>query len=175
VAGALPLFVLTFAAPLTLAGQVAATALEGLSCATLAALIASVTPRGVLRAGIAAMALVDSALVLSHVLQQPNAVLNAAAPTAGLPQLQRAVLGSAVMGYGDLFAAALVGATLSAEGLRRRGALLLLAAALAFGVLFAVLDELPATVPPALALAAALGWFGSWSTGRIDRRGEASA
>jgi hypothetical protein len=154
--GAVPLVALAFLAPRTLAGGVAATVLEGLSCATLAALLASVAPRDVLRAGILAMALVDSALVVSDLLQQPNSVLNAAAPGGGLPQLQRALVGSAVMGYGDLFAAALLGSTLHREGLRGRGALLLFAMALAFGALFNVVDELPATVPCALALIVAL-------------------
>jgi hypothetical protein len=80
-------------------------------------------------------------------------VLNAAAPGGGLPQLQRIELGSAVMGYGDLFAAALLGAILAVRAARQRaGALLTTALALAFGCLFFVVDELPATVPVAGAL-----------------------
>ena len=52
---------------------------------------------------------------VSDLLQAPNDALNAAAPVAHLPQLQRAVFGSAVMGYGDLFVAALLGALLASQ------------------------------------------------------------
>ncbi len=60
------------------------------------------------------MALADSALVISDLLQRPNNALNAAHPAAGLPQLQSAVVGSAVMGYGDLFIAGVLGGLLAA-------------------------------------------------------------
>lgn len=59
------------------------------------------------------------------------------------------------MGYGDLFVAAVLGALLAAAMGRRwqlRGALLTALFALGFDLLFFVLDELPATVPPALTL-----------------------
>ena len=44
------------------------------------------------RAGIIAMALADTALVVSDLLQRPNNALNAAHPAAGLPRLQSAAL-----------------------------------------------------------------------------------
>ena len=103
--------------------------------------------------GIIAIALADSALVVSDLLQRPNNALNAAHPVAGLPQLQDAVFGSAVMGYGDLFVAAALGALLavSAQGsLQLRGAALAASLAVAFDLLFFLVDELPATVPVAL-------------------------
>jgi hypothetical protein len=57
------------------------------------------------------------------------------------------------MGYGDVFAAALLGAILAARPARQRAsALLTTALAIAFGCLFFVVDELPATVPLACAL-----------------------
>ena len=57
------------------------------------------------------------------------------------------------MGYGDLFVAALLGAVLARRVARQRvGALLTLALAGLFDLLFFVLNELPATVPVALAL-----------------------
>jgi hypothetical protein len=152
---AVPLLVVTIAAQGSFAGELAGTLLEALSCVTLACLIAAVAPRLWLRAGIVVMAVSDAILILSHQLQQPNALLVAATPGSGLPQLQRSVVGSAVMGYGDLFAAALLGATLAAERRSGRGALALLVFGIAFGGLFWVLDELPATVPVALALGAA--------------------
>ena len=155
----LPLFALAWADRGGLAGEAAALALSALSCAALGALLAAVTPPRWLAAGIVAMALADSALVISDLLQKPNDALNAARPAAHLPQLQSAVLGSAVMGYGDLFVAAALGGLLAATAARSlqwRVAALAATLALAFDLLFFVIDELPATVPVALALVLAL-------------------
>ena len=63
------------------------------------------------------------------------------------------MFGSAVMGYGDLFVAALFGALLAAQPrLALRGAALAgVVGAAASDPLFLVVDELPATVPIAIA------------------------
>jgi hypothetical protein len=151
--GAVPLFVLAWASRTTLIGQGAAALLSALSCVTLGVLLATVTPPGWLKAGIVAMAAADTWLVLNDLLQAPNATLVAAAPGAGLPQLQSELFGSVSMGYGDLFVAALLGAALAREGRRQwPAALLTLVLAGLFDLLFFVLNELPATVPVALAL-----------------------
>ena len=100
----------------------AALALSALSCVALGVLLAAVTPPRWLAAGIVAMALADTALVVSDLLQRPNNALNAAHPAAGLPQLQSAVFGSAVMGYGDLFIAGALGGLLAAAVGRARAA-----------------------------------------------------
>jgi len=172
----LPLFALAWADRTGLAGEAAALVLSALSCVTLGVLLAQVTPPRWLAAGIVAMALADSALVISDLLQKPNNALNAARPVAGLPQLQSAVFGSAVMGYGDLFVAAALGGLLAATAarpLQLRVAALAAALALAFDLLFFVIDELPATVPVALALVLALLTrrlrFASAGTGRGAR------
>src|SRR5579862_4067036 len=142
-----------------LAGQFAALALEGLSCVTLAVLLVAVTPPALVRLGIVAAAIADSWLVLSNLLAAPNNALNAAAPSAHLPQLQRALLGRAVLGYEDLFVAALLGALVAATpGLARRAAGYALGGALAFDALFLVVDELPATVPIAVTVVALQYW-----------------
>src|ERR1019366_7059971 len=101
-------------------------------------------------------------LVASQLLSAPNRALNAATPVAHLPQLQRAVFGRAVIGYEDLFLAALLGALLAAQPrIALRGAAIAGLVALAFDLLFLVVDSLPATVPVALTLlvleASALG------------------
>ena len=148
-----PLFALAWLGRHGLAGEGAAVALSALSCLTLGALLGSVTPARALKAGIILMAVIDTGLVVSDLLAPPNQVLNAAHPAAGLPQLQRALFGSAVMGYGDLFVAGLLGALLAGRRqLQRRAALLALALGLAMNLLFLVVDELPATVPIALTL-----------------------
>jgi hypothetical protein len=148
-----PLFVLAWAAPGSLLGEAAATALTALGCIGLGWLLVSVAPAFWLKLGIYAMAAVDTWFVVADLLQGPNATLTAAAPS-GLPRLQVAHFGDALMGFGDLFAAATLGCLLaSSPGRQRWGALLVAVLALAFDLLFFALDTLPATVPVALALA----------------------
>jgi hypothetical protein len=147
------LFAIAWAFHRSLAGDAAAALLSALSCVTLGVLLAVVAPPGWLKLGIVAMAAADTWLVVSDLLQTPNATLVAAQPVGGLPQLQSEIFGSVSMGYGDLFVAALLGAVLAREPARQwRAALLTLVLAALFDLLFFVLNELPATVPVALAL-----------------------
>ncbi|HEX7609283.1 MAG TPA: hypothetical protein VF380_01295, partial [Solirubrobacteraceae bacterium] len=156
----LPLFALAWLDRGGLAGEGAALVLSALSCVTLGVLLAALTPPNWLAAGIVAMAVADTALVVADLLQRPNNALNAAHPAAGLPRLQSAVFGSAVMGYGDLFVAGALGGLLAASAGRApqlRAAGLTVALALCFDLLFLFVEELPATVPVALALLITLG------------------
>jgi hypothetical protein len=158
------LFALAWAANGSLAGESAAMVLSGLACITLGWLLVSVVPALWLRLGIYAMAALDTWFVASDLLQGPNAVLSTASPAGDLPRLQAVHFGAAQMGFGDLFVAALVGCLLAADGpktaprlplsSRRQvvGALLVAVLALAFDLLFLAVDELPATVPVAVAL-----------------------
>jgi hypothetical protein len=151
----LPLLAIAWAEKGTLVGDAAALVITALGCLTLGWLLAGVTPAKWLKVGIVVAAIVDSYLVFSKLLEQPNATLNAAAPPGGLPQLQYVSFGSATMGYGDFFIAGVLGGLLVME--RRRalpvaGACFLFAAA--FDLLFFVTSQLPATVPVALALIA---------------------
>jgi hypothetical protein len=150
------LFALAWSDRGALGGEAAALALSALSCVALGVLLAIVTPPRWLAAGIVAMAIADAALVIGDLLQHPNDALNAAQPAAGLPRLQSAVLGSAVMGYGDLFIAAALGGLLAAAAARPRSqskvAALSAVFAICFDSLFFFVEELPATVPVALTL-----------------------
>jgi hypothetical protein len=153
------LFALAWSDRGALGGEAAALALSALSCVALGVLIAIVTPPRWLAAGIVAMAIADAALVIGDLLQHPNNALNAAQPAGGLPRLQSAVFGSAVMGYGDLFIAAALGGLLAAAfGRPGQSKLALLSAvfAICFDLLFFFVDELPATAPVALTLIVAL-------------------
>jgi hypothetical protein len=177
---AIPLFALAWASPASLAGEAAAIALSGLACVSLGWLLVSVVPAYWLRLGIYAMAALDTYVVATDILQGPNSVLTVAHPAADLPRLQAVHFGSAAMGFGDLFVAALVGCLLvssayalsaadrpktSADGpispekdgksAHRQliAAGLVAVLALAFDLLFFAVDELPATVPVAVALA----------------------
>ena len=95
----------------------------------------------------------DAILVFGNQLQAPNAVLVAASPGPGLPQLQSASFHFASLGYGDFFAAGVLGGLLAIE---RRPQLIpavaMLAVSLAWDQLFLVVDVIPATIPPAIVL-----------------------
>jgi hypothetical protein len=150
---AAPLLALAWAAPDARPGQAAATFLIAGSAITLGRLLAGAAPLTLLKTGVVAMATVDAVLVFSNNLQAPNAVLEAAAPGFGLPQLQSASFGGAGLGYGDFFAAAVVGGILAAEhGPRLPAAAAMVAVAVCWDQLFLVYHVLPATIPPALVL-----------------------
>jgi hypothetical protein len=132
------------------------------ACSVLATLLAGVAPPRALRAGLVALVVLDVILVVSGDVGSTSDALHQAVAPAGLPSFQDATLGPAVMGYGDLFGAAVLGALLTAEG-RSRGwaAAAVLVAALAFGLLLTVFTTLPATVPLLVGLVVG---------GRQDRR-----
>lgn len=156
---AVALFALAWADRTSLSGEAAAAVLSALSCVTLGVLLSMVTPASWLKAGIVLMACADTWLVVSDLLQAPNATLLAAHPPGGLPRLQSELFGSVSLGYGDLFVAGVLGAVLAADPRRqRRAALFTLAIAGVFDLLFLVVSELPATVPVALALIVEEAW-----------------
>jgi hypothetical protein len=157
-----PLFLGAWQIPGTLLGEGCGLLLDALSCLTLGVLLAAVAPSGWLKLGILAMSAADVWLVASDLLQAPNTTLVAAAPGSGLPRLQSETLGSVSLGYGDLFVAGVLGALYAARARRQTGAALLtLLLAGLFDLLFLVVDELPATVPVALALIVleGAGWW----------------
>lgn len=135
----------------------AASLLSALSCVTLGVLLAAVAPLRWLKLGVVAMAAADVWLVASDILEHPNSLLVQAQPGvflgAQLPRLQSEIFGGVTLGYGDLFIAALLGAVLAAGGRPQwPAALLTLAFAAVFDLLFLVVGELPATVPVAATL-----------------------
>jgi hypothetical protein len=149
-------------------GQIATILLIMGSCVTLGRLLAGAAPLLLLKLGLLAMAISDAILVFGNELQAPNAVLVAAAPGAGLPQLQSASFHFASMGYGDFFAAAVLGGLLAAE--RRPQlipALAVLVVSFFWDQLFLVVDVLPATVPPAIVLVGVEVWAQVRARGRV--------
>jgi hypothetical protein len=150
----IPLFAVAWAFAGSMGGDLSALILSALACITLGTLLAAIVPRSWLKVGLYAMAVLDACLVTADLLQGPNAQLIAASPVAELPRLQAVHFGSAVMGFGDLFIAATVGALLAGRPRTQRSAALLAAVlCLAFDLLFLVVNELPTTVPIALTLA----------------------
>jgi hypothetical protein len=148
-----PLLAITWMFQTDTVGQLAATALIAGSVIALGRLLAGAAALPLLKMGVLAMAAVDAYLVFSNKLQAPNAVLIAAKPAAGIPRLQSATFGGSYLGYGDFFAAAVVGGILAVERVpQARAAVALLAVTLCWNQLFAVYEVLPATVPPAIVL-----------------------
>src|SRR4051794_15413360 len=161
---AAPLLALTWALPDARVGQLAGVLLIAGSAIAAGRLLAGAAPLVLLKAGVAALAAVDAYLVFSDQLQAPNAVLVAASPGLGLPQLQSASFADFGLGYGDFFAAALVGGVLAAERAPQLvPAAGLVVVTLAWDQLFLVYDVLPATIPPAIVLLAVEGWR-RWGT-----------
>ncbi len=156
---AAPLLAIAWVLPDDRIGQLAATILIAGSAVTLGRLLGGAAPLSLLKVGVVAMAVVDAILVFSNNLQEPNAVLVAASPGGGLPQLQSASFGDAGLGYGDFFAAAVVGGILAAErGPQLVAAAAMVVVALAWDQLFLIYDVLPATIPPALVLLGVEAW-----------------
>jgi hypothetical protein len=143
-----------------LVGEAAAVAVTALSACTLASYLAALAPVPWLRVGVVTMAVLDAILVFGQLLQGPNHTLEIATPGAHLPHLQVAAFGSAVIGYGDLFIAAVLGNIIARDDVvhrhvpRWQAAFLLLGCAAAFDLLFLRFDVLPATVPVAVAMLA---------------------
>ena len=132
---------------------------------TLGWLLVCVVPARWVKLGIYAMAIVDAYLVFTELLQEPNSVLNAAAPAADLPKLQLVSWGSALMGFGDIFIAASSAPSSPATATSSYAAPLLAGLlCCAWDLLFFAIKTTPATVPVALTLLTLELW------GRRSRR-----
>ena len=144
-----------------LTADVAGVALIAAACLTLAAVIGAFTPPWALAAGLVVLAIVDATLVFSDQVRPGTDALHAVVPVGAggrpLPALQDATLNRALFGWLDILAPALCAALLAGPPRPRLTAAFLTgAAALAFGLILAVLDQVPGTVPP---LAAVAVWF----------------
>jgi hypothetical protein len=156
---AAPLLAIAWTSQDTRVGQLAAIVLITGSAVAAGRLLAGAAPLSLLKIGVVVMAAIDAYLVFSNKLQHPNAVLVAAAPAPGLPQLQSASFAYSGLGYGDFFAAAVVGGILAVDRVPQLPFMVLMfVLSLAWDQLFLVYDVLPATIPPALVLIAAEGW-----------------
>jgi hypothetical protein len=135
----------------------AGVALIAAACLAAASAAATVAPAWSIRAGLVGLAALDVVLVwgTTGVQQATNALQTVALPQAAgtpLPSLQQATFGSAVMGWLDLLAPALLGVVVA--GRRKLGAAAVVGiAAGAWGLLLFVTSEVAATVPVLAGLA----------------------
>ena len=127
------------------------------ACLAAASAAATVAPAWSIRAGLVALAALDVVLVwgTTGVETATNALQAVALPHAAgtpLPSLQQATFGSAVMGWLDLLAPALLGVVVA--GRRRLGAAAVTGVAAGlWGLLLFVTSEVAATVPVLAGLA----------------------
>jgi hypothetical protein len=157
--GAVPLFAVAWVWSGALPGETAALALTALSCVALGVILVVLAPPTLIRAGVVALAVADVVLVATDLLQHPNSALVAAHPIAQLPRLQSVQFGSAIMGYGDLLVAGVVGALLADRPSdQRRAAVLIIALALIGDLAFLRISEFPATVPVAVGMLIVDAW-----------------
>jgi hypothetical protein len=133
--------------------QLATTALTALGCVALGAVLVRLTPLPWLAAGIAAMCIVDVALLGTGVGQPAAHQLEIALRHSPLPEFHRAQLGSMNRDYPDLVLAAVLGAALAGHARQVTAAVLVTVLAAANGVFFAFADMLPGTVPLGVAAA----------------------
>ena len=150
-----PLLAAAVIAPDDPVGRIARLALIVGSVVTLGRLLAGVAPLLLLKAGVVAMATIDAVFIFGDYFGDENVQFNAAAPAGDLPRLQVAHIGDVSTDYGDYFVAGLVGGILAADRSPQAiAAVSTFVAAQAFNQLFAVVDSLPGTVPPALVMLA---------------------
>jgi hypothetical protein len=135
----------------------AGVALVAGACLAAASAVTAVAPAWSIRAGLVGLAALDVVLVwgTTGVQDATNALQAVILPHAGgtsLPSLQQATFGSAVMGWLDLLAPALLGVVVA--GRRKLGAAAVTGlAAGAWGLLLFVTSEVAATVPVLAGLA----------------------
>jgi len=132
-------------------------ALIALACIAAASAIGRVAPARSIRAGLIALAALDVVLVwgTTSVQQSTTALEGVVLPHGGghpLPSLQQATFGSALMGWLDVLAPALLGVVVAARTKYGAAVVTGLAAGL-WGLLFFTTSEVAATVPVLAGLA----------------------
>jgi hypothetical protein len=125
--------------------QAAAVALVALAATTIAEVAARVAPRRALALGLVLLAILDVVLVWGTPQVEPaSQALHAAPLPAGIPALQDATFGGAMMGWLDFVAPALLGVVVLH---RLRASVVTGLAAGAWALLLFVTGTIPATVP----------------------------
>jgi hypothetical protein len=155
----------------TIGTETAKLVLISLACLTGAAVVASVAPKRALALGVVLLVVLDVVLVWGDRQVAPTTVAlhHAVAPRVGLPgeratplpSLQDITFGSAIMGWLDILAPAVLSCLLTGTAVRIRAAAAFATtgAALCWSLLLVldVTSPIPATVPVLVGLAAALG------------------
>jgi hypothetical protein len=131
--------------------DLAASVLTALGCLTLGAALTRVTPLPWLAAGIAAMSILDVALLATGIGQPAAAQLGAALSHSALPSFHHAQLDGVTKDYPDLVLTAVLATTLAGHARQLTAAVLVSALVCANGVFFLVAHMVPGTVPVGIA------------------------
>ena len=133
--------------------ELATSALAALGCLAVGAALVRLMPLPWLAGSIAAMCIVDAALLATGVGQPAAHQLEIALAHSPLPEFHRAQLGSINRDYPDLVVAATLGSALAGSARQLTAGVLVAVLGSANGALFLVADILPATVPVGAAAA----------------------
>jgi hypothetical protein len=133
-------------------GEVGASLLTALGCLTLGAAVVRLTPARWLFVGVLSMGVVDVLLIALGIGQPAAALLNDALGSSTQPAFHHAELGDRTLDYPDMVLAAVLGGIVAGRAIQQHAAALSAILAAAYGLLHAVADMLPATVPLALVL-----------------------
>jgi len=132
-------------------GQLSASTLTALGCLPLGAAMVRLTPTHWVAVGVLAMCAVDATLLALGIGQPAMALIAEATAQIRGPVLSGAGIGSVSIDYPDLLLAAMLGGIVAGHAIQRRAAVLVATLAAANGMLLALVNPLPATVPIALA------------------------
>jgi hypothetical protein len=132
-------------------GQLSASTLTALGCLPLGAAIVRLTPSRWVPVGVLAMCVVDATLLALGIGQPAMALIAEATAQIRGPVLNGAGIGSISIDYPDLLLAAILGGIVAGQANQRRAAVLVATLAAGYGMLLALVNPLPATVPIALA------------------------
>jgi hypothetical protein len=133
--------------------ELATSALTALGCLTVGAALVRLTPLPWLAGGIAAMCIVDVALLAAGVGAPAAQELSTALSHSPLPEFDRAHVGSISKDYPDLVLAAVLGSALAGSTRQLPAAVLVAVLVSANAVLFLVAEIVPGTVPLGVAAA----------------------
>jgi hypothetical protein len=142
-----------------LPAQAAGVALVAGACLAIAAALALAAPAWSLQVGLVGLAVLDVVLVWGTPQVEPaskalHGVVLPSAAGAAIPRLQDVTFGSALMGWLDLLAPAVLGVAVAREA-KLRAAVVTGLAAGAWGLLLFATSTVPATVPTLAGLVAA--------------------
>jgi hypothetical protein len=147
------LWLIVWRLPTTGWTQLAGDLLIVLAAVSLGRLTGWIAPRAALVVGVLVATAVDIWQVLTVQVQPVALALGQAEPPRGLPGLQQLEMVGATMGWGDAYLAAVLGAVVAASGRATIAAVFgTLLGGLSLGLLFNVVEFVPATVPVAVGL-----------------------
>jgi hypothetical protein len=147
------LWLIVWRLPTTGWTQLAGDLLIVLAAVSLGRLTGWIAPRAALVVGVLVATAVDIWQVLTVQVQPVATALATAVPARGLPALQQLEMVGATMGWGDAYLAAVLGAVVAASGRATIAAVFgTLLGGLSLGLLFNVVEFVPATVPVAVGL-----------------------